>query len=318
MKHGIKLDLEFLAIVLGAGVLAYFITGQLVSNALFTTLISLLFFLMGLHLDIDELKKCGQHQKELLTGLAMIYIFAPVLAFLIFTLTGGPLGEAFIAIGVSAAAIGSPVVFSNLSKGEGSLALMTAGISLLAGFIVIPVLLLGFGATLPVQEIAFNNLVFLAAPLVLGVFSQRFENRLLDDMRHHFSKVGLWLLVLVMLVQFRLVYQSEGLSFLGQASGGILLMAGFVMATYAVTHLLSRILDFSEPQSRSLGFVASSKSLAISLFIASQISGAAVAYVSMYYFVRQAVTGGIMELHRHDELRSIKKPFSRAESLLAD
>jgi predicted Na+-dependent transporter len=316
MKHGIKLDLEFLAIVLGAGILAYFITGDIVSNALFTALISLLFFLMGLHLDTDELKKCGQHQKEVMTGLAMIYIFTPLLAFLLFTVTGGPLGDAFIAIGVSAAAIGSPVVFSNLSKGEGGLALMTAGISLLAGFVVIPVLLLGFGATLPIREIAVNNLVFLAAPLLLGVFSQRLENVILEDMRHHFSKVGLWLLVLVMLVQFRLVYQAEGLSFLGQASGGIFLMAGFVMVSYAAAHLVSRFLEFSEPQSKALGFVTSSKSLAISLFIASQISGAAVAYVSMYYFVRQAVTGGIMELHRHEELRSLKKPFATAEDWL--
>ncbi|MFB6190688.1 MAG: bile acid:sodium symporter family protein [Candidatus Nanohaloarchaea archaeon] len=316
MKHGIKLDLEFLAIVLGAGILAYFITGNLVSNALFTALISLLFFLMGLHLDIDELKKCGQHQKEVATGMAMVYIFTPLLAFMLFTITGGPLGDAFIAIGVSAAAIGSPVVFSNLSKGEGSLALMTAGISLLAGFVVIPLLLLGFGATLPVQDIAVNNLVFMAVPLLTGIFAQRFENVILEDMRHHFSKVGLWLLVLVMLVQFRIVYQSEGLSFLGQASGAVFLMAGFVMASYAVAHLVSRFLKFSEPQSRAIGFVASSKSLAISLFIASQISGAAVAYVSMYYFVRQAVTGGIMELHRHDELRSLKRFFSRVEGWL--
>lgn len=305
MKHGIRLDLEFAAIVLGAGSLAYFITGDLVSNALFTGLISILFFLMGLHLDLGELRKCSHQKKEVLTGLAAVYLLAPLLAFLVYSTIGGTLGDAFIAIGVSAAAIGSPVVLSNLSKGEGNLALVTSGISLLAGFAIIPLLMLGFSASLPVKDIAVNNLVFLALPLALGVLAQRYENTLLEDMRHHFSKVGLWLLVLVMTVQFRLIYQSEGLGFLAQAFNGAVFMAGFVAFCYGLTHYVSRKLDFSEPQSRALGFVASSKSLAISLFVASQISGAAVAYVSMYYFIRQAVTGSIMEYHRHDELRTL-------------
>ncbi|MFB6213368.1 MAG: bile acid:sodium symporter family protein [Candidatus Nanohaloarchaea archaeon] len=309
MKHGIRLDLEFLAIVIGAGVLAYFVSGDLVSNALFTGLLSILFFLMGLHLDIDKLKRCGQHRREVLLGLAAIYLLAPALAFLVYTAVGGALGDAFIAIGVSAAAIGSPVVFSNLSKGEGDLALIVSGTSLLAGFVVIPVLLLGFPASLPFRAVAVKNLAFLFLPLAAGLFSQRFENVLMEDMKHHFSKVGLWLLVMVMAVQFRLVYAWRGAAMLQAAGFAIVLMAGFTTACFTVAYYASRYAGSMEPQARALGFVSSSKSLAVSLFVASQISGGAVAYVGLYYFVRQAVTGSIMEYFRHGEPKTVKKSF---------
>lgn len=311
MRHGIKLDLEFLAILLGAALVSYFVSGEILSNALFTSLIAVLFFLMGLHLDLDELKKCAHHFREVSLGLAMIYLVVPVLALLVTGLTSGAVSEAFIAIGVSAASIGSPVVLSNLSKGEGDLAMIAGGASLVAGIVAIPALLYLLGDQASILELAARNLAFIGVPLLAGVFAQRFENTLLDDMRHHFSKIGLWLLVVVMGVQFKLVYASQGLSFLSGAWLAVLLMAGFVAASYVLAHLASRMLGFTEPQSRALGFVSSSKSLAVSLFVASQISGAAVAYVSLYYFVRQAVTGGIMELFRHGDLKSLGSPLER-------
>ncbi|MFB6147592.1 MAG: hypothetical protein ABEJ66_01790, partial [Candidatus Nanohaloarchaea archaeon] len=103
MKHGIKLDIEFLAIVLGAAAVAYLVSGQLVSNALFTALVTILFFLMGLHLDLDKLKKSVHHVHEVGLGMAIIYLFSPLLAFGVARFAGGPVADAFTAIGVSAA-----------------------------------------------------------------------------------------------------------------------------------------------------------------------------------------------------------------------
>jgi len=305
--HGIKTDAEFLGIVLTAGVTGYLITGDLISNMLFTALISVLFFLIGINIDIRELKKCLHHREEVGLGLLMIYVFAPMLAFGIYRSVGGPLGDAFIAIGISASAVGTPVVFSNRSGGEGNLALVVSGISLLLAFILVPILLSVLGLGFDITDIALKNLAFLGIPLALGVSAQRFENLLLDDLRHHFSKLGLWLILLIMLIQFRLVYLEKGLGFLQNLGIGVVLMSVFVILTFSTGYYLSRILGFNEPQSRALGFTSGSKGIAIALFIASQISGEAVMYVSIYYFIRQGITGAIMEYFRRPESFSISR-----------
>lgn len=303
--HGIKLDLEFLAIVTGAVAVSYFISGMIVSNALFTTLIAILFFLIGLHLDTDKLRKCAHHPHETFLGLGFIYMMAPLTAFLLASYFGGSLGDAFIAIGVSAASLGSPVVFSNLSRGEGDLAVIVSGAALLVGIAIIPLLLFGLNATVPVKDIAINNLLFLGLPLIIGIGSQRFENFLIDDLRHHFSKVALWLLVLVFGVQFKLLYETQGLSILGSLGTGAAALVGFALFSFLAAYLVSRGLGVMERKARALGFVAGSKNIAIALFIASQISGEVVAYVSVYYFVRQAVNFGMVEVFRnHDSLPS--------------
>ncbi|MFB6292101.1 MAG: bile acid:sodium symporter family protein [Candidatus Nanohaloarchaea archaeon] len=310
--HGIRLDLEFLALVAGAGIVSFFMTGELVSNVLFTALIGVLFFLIGLHLDIDRVRKNLHQQEELGLGMLMIYVVTPFLAFVVSNIVTGGLSDAFIAIGVSAAAIGSPVVWSNLGKGSGDVALVVSGVSLFAGIAVIPLLLLSFGASIPVLEIAKKNFLFIGAPLVLGVAAKRFENFLFDDLRHHFSKVALWLLVLVMAVQFQILYQSQGLAFLQSIGTGIVLMALFVLVSFGIAYLAA--LDFtgiSEREARALGFSSGSKAIGIALFIAAQLSAEAVAFVSVYFFVRQAVCGAIAEYFRHGELKTVKVMLDR-------
>jgi len=196
--HGIRLDLEFLAIAVSAAATSFFMTGEVISNVLFTGLFAALFFLIGIHVDIGELKKSSHYRKEILIGGLMIYGLAPALAFLTAYLVPGSLGDAFIAIGVSAAALGSPIVFSNLGKGEGSLALIIGVLSLLTGFLIIPVLLIVLNVEFPILDFAVKNILVIGAPLLLGVIAQRYNNLLFDDFRHHFSKLALWLLILIM------------------------------------------------------------------------------------------------------------------------
>lgn len=314
--HGIKLDLEFLAIVVGASLVSYFLSNTLVSNVLFTELIAILFFLIGLHLDTDRLRRCFHHKQEIALGWVMIYLLTPLTAFGLAYLLNGAVGDAFIAIGVSAAAIGSPVVWSNLGKGEGDLALVVAGTSLILGFAAIPLLLLGADFSVPVGEIAVKNLLFLGVPLALGVGSQRFENFLFDDLRHHFSKVALWLLILVMGIQFQMLYSAQGLAFFTQAGIGILALIGFVFFSFGLGYFFSKKMGMLERKARTLGFVSGSKGIAIALFIASQISGEAVAFVSIYYFIRQGVCGLIAEYFRHSEVTltgAFRDPMSFVE-----
>lgn len=305
--HGIRLDLEFVGIAASAALLSIFMTEQVISNVLFTALISVLFFLIGLHLDIPELKKCTHYRKEIALGGLMIYTLAPLTALGISYLVPESLGNAFLAIGVSAAAIGSPVVFSNRGKGEGSLALIIGGLSLFAGFLIIPALLFGMDIGFPAGEFAVKNLLFLGLPLILGIGAQRYHNMLFDDFKHHFSKLALWLIILVMAVQLQLVYQARGLSFLTEAGTGIVLMTGFALFSYFASYLISRSMGVMERNARTIGFVTGSKGIAIALFIAAQFGGEAVAYVSIYYFIRQGVIGLISEYYNHGEIQVFER-----------
>lgn len=314
-KHGIRLDLEFAAIAVSAAALSVFMTGEIISNVLFTGLLAALFFLIGLHMDIDRLKKCTHYRKELLISGAMIYLLTPALAFLTAYFVPESLGNAFIAIGVSTAAIGSPVVFSNIGKGEGDLALIIGSLSVLAGFLAIPVLLLGLNVEFPIIDFAVENLLFLGLPLILGTGAQRYQNMLFDDLKHHFSKLALWLLILVMAVQFQLVYQAHGLGFITSLGIGVVVMGLFVLASYGLSYLASRKLGIMERNARTVGFVTGSKGIAVALFVAAQFGGEAVAYVSAFYFVRQAVMGSIAEYFRHGRIRVFERlrfnPFNR-------
>lgn len=296
--HGIRLDLEFAAIAIGASALSFYITGQVVSNVLFTTLIAALFFLMGLHIDIPKLERNVHKRRELAIGLGMVYIIVPLLALLLSRTVSGGLQQGLIAIGVSTAAIGSPVVWSNIGKAEDGTALLISTLSLFVGIALIPVLLVFFSSSLPVTEFMGRNLLFLGVPLALGMFSQRFRIFLFDDMKHHFSKLALWLLILIMGAQFQLVYQARGLSFINELVLAVPLLTGFVLLTFLIGYLGSRNLGVMERKARSIGFVSGSKGIAVALFVAAQLSPEAVVYVSIHYFVRQVVCGSIAEFFR--------------------
>ncbi len=304
--HGIRADIEFLALIVSAGILSFFMADRVISNVLFTALLSILFFMIGLHVKTGELRKSMHYRKEILIGGLAIYGLIPLLAFGISTFTPEGLGNAFIAIGISAAAIGTPVVFSNIGKGEGSLALVISSLSLFAGFLVIPLLLFGFDVNLPLQEFAVKNLVFLGAPLALGLVSQGYENFLIEDLKHHFSKLAVWILALVMIVQFRMIYSTQGASFITELGIGVVLLTGFTALSFLIGYGVSKAAGVMERKARTIGFVSCSKSLAVSLFIASQLGGEAVIFVSAYYFIRQGVAGLIAEYFNHGELKSLK------------
>jgi len=310
--HGIRLDLEFLAIAVSAAAVSFFMTGEVISNVLFTGLLATLFFLIGIHLDVGELKKSSHYRKEIILAGLMIYVLAPALAFITAYFVPGSLGDAFIAIGVSAAALGSPIVFSNIGKGEGSLALILGILSLITGFLIIPILLILFNVDFPILDFATKNILFIGIPLALGVIAQRYKNFLFDDLRHHFSKLAIWLLILIMAVQFQLVYEVRGLGFITGLGLGVLLMALFIVASYGLPYLISKRVGIMERNAKTIGYVTGSKGIAIALFVAAQFGGEAVAYVSAYYFVRQAVLGSIAEYINHGKIRFFEKPVFEA------
>lgn len=296
VSHGLRLDAEFAAIVVVALSVSLLVSGELVSNALFSSLLVALFFLMGLHIDTGKFRRNLHHRKELCTGLAMVFLVVPAVAFILSRAVGGAVGEALIAIGASTAAIGSPTVFSSIGKGEDGTALLVSASTVFAGVAAVPALAYLLGAEVPVLQFAAKNFALIGLPLAMGVVFQRYENRILEDVKVHFSKLGLWLIALIFGVQLKLVLGSTAFS-ASELLVGVPVMLFFVAVTYSIGHAGSKLLGINERKSRAIGFVSGSKGLAVALFIASQISGGAVVFVTLYFFARQLLLGGLSEAY---------------------
>jgi predicted Na+-dependent transporter len=284
---------------LGAGLVAYFIKGQVVSNLLFSTLIATLFFLMGLHLDTDKMRRNLHRREELSLGILMIYGFTPVLALVMSKFVGGGVADALIAVGVSTAAIGSPVVWSNIGKADDGAAFMISAVSLVVGILLIPVLLLSFDISINLLDLFMKNILVLGAPLGLGISMQKYDNTVFNDMKHHFSKLALWLLILIIGIQAKMLIRTQGIGFLTDIWVAVPVFTAFTVISYTVGYYSAKKLDYLEKTARAIGFSTGSKGIAVALFIASQLSPESVIAVSIYYFIHQVVCGGIAEYYRH-------------------
>ncbi len=307
--HGWRFDLEFLGIAVAAIAAAFLLstyTGYVVHNALTSILIAVLFFLIGIHLDIRKLGKNLHHTGEIGLGILLVYVFTPLLALGFAEIFTG-MADAFLAIGVSAAAIGAPVVWSNVAKGEGSVALAVSGLSVILGLAVIPLLLQFLGIGIDIGGVAGNIAAFAGVPLLIGIGSQRFQNFLFDDFRTHFSKLALWFILLVTAIQGYQLFLVKGFSFVGELFLAVPVLAGFVLLSFFGGYLSGMLWNVPERKSRALGFTAASKSLGISLLIATQLSAEAVAFVLLYFLVRQATCGGIAEYLRHGRISGLEK-----------
>lgn len=303
--HGLKSDLELLALIGTAGIASYFVSGQVFSNVLFTFLLASLFFLVGLHLDLSIFKALREKRKQLSISLIAVYVLTPILAYL-FSYLPGHLGDVFLVLAVSGAALGSPKIWSNLAKADGDLASYTATFSLIAAPIFIPLLILA----LPLQvnySMMLDNIFLIAVPFIVGLIAQNYENTVLQDLRLHFSKLSFWLIVLITLVQFKLLFQAQGLVYVSELLVATLFFAAFTIVSFGYSHLLGEFSGLFEKEARSIGFIGASKNVAIAFFVAAHVSAEAVLLVGLYYFVRQLMGILFVDLYLHGEPKFLER-----------
>lgn len=297
--HGLKSDLELAALILTAGATSFFISGQIFSNVMFTFLLASLFFLVGLHLDLGIFKALRQKRKQLAVSMVAVYVLTPIIAY-VFSLLPGYIGEVFLVLGVSGAALGSPKIWSNLASADGDLSSHTATFSLMFAPIFIPLLIfltpLEFNTSL-----VLGNLPIAAVPLLVGMIAQNYESTVLQDLRIHFSKLAFWLIVLITLVQFRLLFQSQGALYTTELLIASVFFAAFSLISFGYSHLLGVFTDLYEKESRAIGFIGSSKNVAVAFFLAAHLSGEIVLLVGVYYFVRQLMGLTFVDLYVHGE-----------------
>lgn len=303
--HGLKSDLELAALVVTAGITSFFVSGQIFSNVLFTFLLASLFFLIGLHLDLNIFKALRQKRRQLTVSLIAVYVLTPIIAYM-FSLLPGFVGEVFLVLGVSGAALGSPKIWSNLANADGDLASYTATFSLMTAPLFVPVLLF----LMPLElnaSLMLGNLPIIAVPFLVGMLAQNYENTVMQDLRIHFSKLAFWLIVLITLVQFRLLFQAEGVFYVSELLVASAFFAAFSLISFGYSHLLGVFTDLYEKESRAIGFIGSSKNVALAFFIAAHLSGEIVLLVGIYYFIRQLMGLLYVDLYVHGESQHMKR-----------
>ncbi|MFQ3275601.1 MAG: putative Na+-dependent transporter [Candidatus Nanohaloarchaea archaeon] len=303
--HGLKTDLELALLVVSAGAVSYFISGQVLSNVLFTFLLASLFFLVGLHLDLGFFKAIRNKGSQLSVSLIAIYALVPAIAY-IFSFVPGHIGEVFLVLGASGAALSSPKIWSNMAKADGDLASYSGTFSIFASLVFVPVLLLLFPLEID-YTLMMENMVFVVAPFLIGIVTQNYENNLIEDLRIHFSKLAFWLITLITLVQAKLILQADGVIYVSQLLIAALLFAAFSILTFGYSHVLGILSGFYEKESRAIGFISSSRNVAIAFFLAVHVSPEAVMLVGVYYFVRQFMGVLYVDMYLHGEPKFMER-----------
>ncbi len=287
--HGIEADLELAALIIGSALISYLIEGALVSNYLFAGLLAGLFFLVGTHLEHFNPRK-----REVVTGVLSIYLTGLGIGGILYLLGFGPV---MLALGLSAAAIGSPSIWSNLSSADGDLASEISSAAVVSSIIIIP----SVSLLLPMKfDFTALHVAVAYLPMVAGYLLKTSSFEYIQEARVHFSKLSLFLILLITGLQVQLLLDSGAyisiISIVGKAS----VFAVFFMACFLASYPVSRLLGFNIKQSRAIAFSSSSKNVAIGFLLASMISAEAVASVGIYYAVRQLMGVGTVDFFEEE------------------
>lgn len=293
--ENLDLDLEIILLLVGAVTFSVFLTGELMSNALFSTLIVVLFFLKGMHVKPSKIWNNAHKRRELILTGAISYILLPLIGYGIYSLNSGPLGIASLIVTFSAAAVGPTIVWSSRGRANSETASFLSMVLLVPGLVTAGILM-KFIIGIPLRGFVFDAFQYALLPFLLGYYSKDVGIGFMDDLKHHTTKVSVWLIFLVGMIQLQVLISAQGPGLLVDLAYSALV---FGMLTFLATFIgynLAVSMGLMERKSRAIGIVSGSKSFGFALLLASQISGTALVYVFTYYIVRQLVMEGIIAL----------------------
>ena len=298
--HGLKADLELAALVVSAALFSYLIQGALLSNVLFSFLLGALFFLIGLHLDLNFESVLDHRLDRLTIATLLVFLATPLVAYS-FSFVAAK--EAFIILAASATAIGSPRVWSNLSDGDGKLAGVSGSTAFLLSFILTPIIFFLLYQKADLQMLSINAALF-GVPFIAGVALRNYNNFIIDDMRVHFSKMSFWLITVITLVQTGFLYSSGTLDYTLFIVAA-LMFAAFTFVNFVLGFAVSELLGFYQKESIALGYLSGTKNIALAFLLAAQVSGEAIALVGVYYFTRQLTGTGLVKFAKWYDLSKL-------------
>ena len=299
--HGLKFDYESVILFIVAVVVSTFITGNPVSQVLFTALVVILFFMKGLNIRPEKVKNNTHKWREVLVGTSLSYLLFPLAAIAFSYYLEGAAKLAVLVIGFSAAAIGPAIVWSGRAKAEPDTSTVLTVIGLIPA---VPLLYLALEPVFGINPVIFAEQAFYFAvlPLLFGYFMKNFETRVFSDIKHHFSRVAMWLIMLVALVQFQAMMALRGASVIYELA---VVFSFFILLTAVMSYLgyaFSRHIGIMERKSRSVSLFSGSKSFGVAILLGSQLGSMVLLYVLTYYFARQIVMEMIVKQSNNDLL----------------
>lgn len=271
----------------------------------------IMFFLQGLLLRTDELKRGLLQWRLHLFCQVVIFGVIPILFFLM-TWMAGPwlspeLKVGFLFLAILPSTLSTAVIFTSLASGNVAGALFNTSVSNIAGIFIVPALATlitaQVGAPQPILPLLVKIVSLLLLPFVLGQCLRPMLAGIVTQQKTHFGTVNTYIVYFIVFatscnaVQNRF-WESQGLS-------GVLLTLGLtVVMLLLVTGLVlggTRAFRFERPDAIAALFCTSQKTLAAGVPMAQSIFGnesqlelGLVILPLMFYHLLQLVLGGAL------------------------
>lgn len=270
-----------------------------------------IFFLQGLALPTDELKR-GLLQWRL-HAFCQVTIFGviPILFFLM-TLLAGPwlsseLKVGFLYLAILPTTLSTAVAFTSLASGNVAGALFNTSVSNIVGIFIVPVLATlittQVGESQPILPLLLKIISLLLLPLVLGQLLRPILKEFVVQQKKHFGKINTYIIYFIIFATFcnavqNRFWESQGLGAvlltLGLTAVMLLLVTGLVFGAI-------RAFRFKQADAVTAFFCASQKTLAAGVPMAQSIFGSEsqlelglVILPLMFYHPLQIALGGVI------------------------
>lgn len=279
------------AVVLGSLFPSFGATGGALRSEITVDLgIALVFFLHGVNLPLESLRRGLLSWRAHLVVQGFTYLVFPLLWLLFYALFGAWLPRdlmlGFCYLAVLPSTISSSVAMTALARGDIAVAIFNATLSGLLGIVLTPLLINWLGAfalegaaashDLSLGETMLNIAKMLLLPIVIGQLVRPFAGRWFNRIKAYTNNLDKLVILFIVYAAFcnsaqSGLWQHNGIGLIAITGAGAALFLGVVLW---LSTLVARALNFNREQQIAIIFCGSKKTLASGAPMASLIFGA--------------------------------------------
>ena len=277
--HNLSLDAEAGILIVVAAAASLALEGRLLSNMFITSAVMSLFFLLGVHSKFTHPSYLSEHRSAVFMSFLSGCLIVPAASYLIYNHTGI---DVFLALAVAGPATGSARIWSNMSSGDGELAGKISTLGTVAALLALPITLYEVS-----QSIVVRNAFIGLAAFSIGFAARKYKPEYGEDLREHFTRLSLWLILVVGLAQMRLSYES-GVFLPETVSTGLLWFCVLAVISIISSGITSLMLEH-QPRKIANYFVSGFRNIEVTLLAAAMLGGEAILLTVVYYIFRQCL-----------------------------
>lgn len=270
-----------------------------------------IFFLQGLALPTDELRR-GLMQWTLHAYCQVVIFVAIPVLFLVMTLLVGDglspdLKVGFLYLAILPTTLSTAVAFTTMANGNVAGALFNTSVSNIAGIFIVPVLATlittQVGESQPILPLLGKIVSMLLLPLVLGQVMRPRLKEWVGRNKKHFSKINTYIIYFIIYATFcnavkNRFWESQGI---GVVLFTLVLTAVMLLLVTGLVYAGIRLLKMDPPNTVTALFCASQKTLAAGVPMAQsifagheQLELGIVILPLMFYHPLQIALGGVL------------------------